>query len=131
MTQEKVSTLINCLTNNEDLRQELWVHYLSGNSVDTFADHLHRLSLEHSIDEKLRNAVIDAIHNPPSEQLKSVLERFSEFEQSIMCLLALGLNSTEVSGYKKISDVRIRQTIDSIASSPCWKDIYGIEEKTD
>jgi hypothetical protein len=42
-TQE-VRQLINCLTNDEDARQELWVHYLSGNSVDSFVSRLDEIA---------------------------------------------------------------------------------------
>lgn len=34
---------IQHLTNDEDLRQELWIHVLEGNSILTLEDHLKEL----------------------------------------------------------------------------------------
>ena len=40
---------INGLTEDEDLRQELWLYLLEGNSVFTLVDHFHKISLENLI----------------------------------------------------------------------------------
>jgi hypothetical protein len=41
--------MINELTEDEDLRQELWLYLLEGNSVFTLVDHFHKISLENLI----------------------------------------------------------------------------------
>ena len=37
---------INRLTKDEDLRQELWLHFLEGNSLFSFEDHLKTVKLK-------------------------------------------------------------------------------------
>ena len=39
---------INKLTNDEDIRQELWLYLLEGNSVFTLVEHFHTIS-EHAL----------------------------------------------------------------------------------
>lgn len=124
----EVDSLINCLTSDEDLRQDLWIHYLSGNSVESFSSHLDKVRIEYSDDLKLRNAIWQLIHNPPSEKLTSILDNFTDLERSMICLLMLGLSAKEISVIKGISEVRIRQSIASIRYNQCWS-IYGIEEE--
>jgi hypothetical protein len=124
----EVDNLINCLTNDEDLRQDLWVHYLSGNSTESLSLHLDKIRTEYSDDIKLRNAIWQLIHNPPSDKLTNIIDNFTDFERSLICLLMLGLCVNKISVIKGISEVRIRQSIASIGYNSCWS-IYGIEEK--
>lgn len=128
-TKQTVGHLINCLTQNEDLRQELWVHYLSGNTVDSFVSHLKEISTDYSEDETIRANIWHLINNPPSDRFQNFLKTFSEFEQSILVLLALGMTTSQISAYKGISEVRIRQTISSIRYNISWEQFYGIKEK--
>ena len=37
---------INRLTKDEDLRQELWLHFLEGNHPSTFQEHLAKIQSE-------------------------------------------------------------------------------------
>jgi len=128
---EQVSQLINCLTKDEDQRQDLWVHYLSGHSPSTLASHLSKLKKEFSNDADLQHLLWDVFNNPPSDKFKELLANFSEIEQSIVCLLALGLSISELSQYKSISEVRIRHIIQVIRYNEVWKEIYGVEETID
>ncbi len=128
---EAVGTLINCLTNNEDLRQDLWVHYLSGNSADSFVSHLEKISVEYSEDLKVKHAIWNIIHSPLSEQFPEFLNNFSDFEQSIICLLMLGLSVQQISHHEGISEVRIRQTVSNIRYNISWGQFYGIKETSD
>lgn len=126
---DKVSNLINCLTNDEDLRQELWVHYLSGNPVDSFSQHLQKIQVEYGEDTQVKTAVWQLINNPPSEKLEGILDHFTDFERGIICLLMLGLTVENISTVKGISQVRIRQSISSIRYNKCWEDEYGIKKE--
>jgi hypothetical protein len=128
---ERVSQLINCLTNDEDQRQDLWVHYLSGHSPSTFASHLNKLNREFSNDSELQNFLWDLFKNPPSDKFARLLGNFSNIEQSVVCLLALGLSVSELSGYKEISEIRIRHVISVVRENGCWEELYGVEETTD
>lgn len=126
---EEVSSLINCLTSNEDLRQELWVHYLEGNPVDSFTLHLQKITLEYSEDVRLREAIWQFFSNPPSPKLNSVIEEFNDFERSIIFLLMIGQSVSQISAIKGINEVRIRQTISSIRYNSAWDKYYGTEKE--
>jgi len=126
----QVSNLINCLTNDEDKRQELWMHYLSGNEPSTLASHLSKLDREYNLDSQIQSYLWDMFKNPLSERFQTLLSHFSEVEQSIVCLLALGLDAGQVSAYKGISIVRIRHVIDVIRYNSIWSELYGIKETT-
>lgn len=128
---DPVSNLINCLTNDEDLRQDLWVCYLSGTPVESFESRLERLKVEYSDDIELREAIWQLIKNPPSEALSTTLEKnFTDYERSIICCLMLGLEVSKISYIKGISEVRIRQSIATIRYNSCWEVMYGTEEKS-
>jgi DNA-directed RNA polymerase specialized sigma subunit len=126
---DRVNNLINCLTSDEDIRQELWVHYLSGNPIDSFSKHLQKIQVEYTEDEKLKTAIWDLINNPLSEKLQNILNNFTDFEQGVICLLMLGLTVENISSIKGISQVRIRQSISSIRYNTCWREKYGTENK--
>lgn len=128
---EKVNSLINCLTNNEDERQELWVSYLSGTPIESFESRLERIKVEYSDDATLRAAIAELIKNPISEELSNILHTsFSDYERTIICFLMLGLTVSEISETKGISEVRIRQSIATIRYNSCWEVMYGIKEKS-
>jgi len=126
---EEVNSLINCLTSDEDIKQELWVHYLSGNAVESFASHLSKIRTEYSDDLELKKSIWQLINNPPSDKLMGILDNFTEFERSIICLLMLDLSIDKISIVKGINEVRIRQSIASIRYNTCWS-VYGIKEES-
>lgn len=128
---DQVSQLINCLTNDEDKRQDLWVHYLSGHSPSTFANHLDNLNKELSADLYLRELLWEVYKNPPSDKFKQLLDNFSDIEQSVVCLLALGLTVSELSEYKGISEIRIKHVISVVKEKDCWEELYGVKETID
>lgn len=128
---DEVNNLINCLTNDEDLRQDLWVCYLSGTPVESFESRLKRIKVEYSDDIELQKSIWLLIENPPSETLSAVLqENFTDYERSIICCLMLGLEISKISNIKGISEVRIRQSIATIRYNDCWEVIYGTKEKS-
>lgn len=47
---------IQRLTNNEDLRQELWIHILEGNSLFSLEDHFNKLLRKRKIKKKLEKS---------------------------------------------------------------------------
>jgi hypothetical protein len=124
-----VNNLINCITTDEDFRQELWIHYLSGNNVDTFSSHLEKIKIEYSDDKVLKNTIHQILQNPPSDNLMSVLEKFTDFERSIMCLLILGISIADISKLKSISEVRIRQAVVTLRYNNVWSKTDGIKNK--
>lgn len=127
---EQVSNLINCLTKDEDLRQDLWVHYLSGHSPSSFASYLDKMNKEFAVDTELQKRLWHAFSSPVSDRFHELLGRFSDVERSVLCMLSLGLTINQVSKYKRISEIRIRQVISIVKENDCWEELYGIKEET-
>ena len=123
---DQVSQLINCLTNDEDQRQDLWIHYLSGNPPSSFVSYLNKISKEFSVDTELQQLLWNAFKDPPTDKFKELLSNFSDVEQSVLCLLALGLSVSRISSYKGISEVRIRQLITVVRYNKVWEETYGM-----
>lgn len=131
-TVAAVGSLINRLTKDEDTRQDLWVHYLSGNPVDSLSDHLQEITNEYLDDEnKIKGAVWQLMTDPPSSDFLELLDSFTEFEKSIICGLMLGFTIQDISQRRGICEVRLRQTISSIRYNPLWENYYGIKNKSD
>lgn len=129
---ELVSNLINCLSNDDDIRQDLWVAYLSGTPVESLDARLSRIQNEYREDLELQKAIWDLINNPVSDELHTLIEtNFTDYERSIICCLMLGLNAGKISDVKGISEVRIRQSIATIRYNKCWEEAYGTKEKPD
>lgn len=117
----QVNDLINCLTNNEDNRQDLWVCYLNGSSIESLTSKLNDIKNEYSDDIELQKAIWNLIYNPISEDLSIILqENFTDYERSLICYLMLGLNADKISHIKGISEVRIRQSIATIRYNEAW-----------
>ena len=129
---EQVNCLINNLTNDEDMRQDLWVCYLSGKPIETLESHLEQLKVEYSDDTELQKSIWHLINNPLSEDVSTTLEyNFTDYERSIIFCLIIGLSAEKISNIKKISEVRIRQSIAAIRYNPTWGEISnGIKEKS-
>lgn len=127
---DQVSLLISNLTKDEDQRQELWAHYLEGNSESDLVSYFIQLNEEYNLESEIQSRLWRVTQNPPSEKFHELLNHFSEIEQSIVVLLALGLTVTQVSKYKCISEIRIRHVISIIKDNNCWEELYGIKKTT-
>ena len=120
-SKSQVCYLINNLTNNEDYRQELWVHYLSGNSPSSFSSHLENVKTAYTEHTLLQNAIWTFINDSSHSEILDIIVDFSEFEKSIIILLIIGLDVEAISRYKNISETRIRQAVHSIRCNNIWK----------
>lgn len=128
---DEVSNLISCLSNDEDVKQDLWVHYLSGTPVESLNARLASIKAEYREDLELQKAIWDLLKNPPSEELSTLITtNFTEYERSIICLLMLGQDASQISEIKGISQVRIRQTLATIRYNKCWE-VYGTKKEPD
>lgn len=120
-----VSSLISALTKNEDLRQDLWVAYLSGEINSTFSDKLYQLSLSYDIQkqstEKLQQ-IID-LDIPQSN-----LDQLSDLQKSILLLTILGYSPEQIGKYNSIKQVIIEEEMVDLTKHPVWA--YGIKEKS-
>lgn len=130
-TTAEVSHLINCLTNDDDLQQELWLFYLTGNPVESFVTHLEKMAVIFEDDAVVRESLWKLLTDPPNEEFQEFLQNFTDFERSLIIVLMLGLSVEKISSYKGISEVRIRQAISAIRYNQSWSIYYGIEEKPD
>jgi len=126
---ETVGLLINSLTKDEDLRQELWVHYLDTNSVDSLSNHLQKLSLESKEIENFKANAWYLMNKYHSQQLSDIIETFTEFEKSVVCLVMLGFDINKIAKIKGISEVRIRQTMLNIRYNPSWRIYHNAEDE--
>lgn len=124
-TLETVNSLINSLTKDEDVRQNLWVYYLTGTASESLEARLSNLKKEHINDSFLQKTIWNLIQNPPSIELSNLIDNnFTYFESSIICCLMLGLSVSEISDIKGISEVRIRQSIAVIRYNNIWNKVY-------
>ncbi len=120
--QSQIFQTINSLTNDEDHQQQLWVCYLSGDTSAALNTRLATIKQEDESYNRLQEAVWEIHRKPPTSYTLTFLKNFSEFEQSIMLLLLMGYTVNEVSEYKDISLVRVRQIITAIGKNPTWED---------
>jgi len=101
------------------------LHHINGNQPSTFAQKLTSIRHEHDKQERFMHALSGFFIDPPSSKLIKLLDSFSDFERSIMFLLLLGFSVNDVSEYKGISCIRIKQSIASIKKHTVWKE-YGV-----
>jgi len=119
----KVKDLINSLTDDEDLRQELWVHFLSGSAASTFLKQLEILRIYSRTVDDFQHGLEVFANTPISESAEHAIQVLSPIERQVVYLLVLGLTLTDVAQYKGISLVKVNQMIASIRSSQAWKDL--------
>ena len=119
-TSNSVAERINRLTSDEDLRQELWVYYLEGNSPDTFAQHLEHLQKKLTHQEAIDQVAHDLMQQPFSNKLSEVLMNFTPVERSVIFMLLLGYNAEDIHHINGMSRARTRQMILNIKSNTNW-----------
>jgi hypothetical protein len=117
--KDLVTTLINCLTSNLDIRQELWVHYLSGQPITALIELAQKLkSLE---DNRIFMELnLESFKVGDSDKLLELMSHFTEYDQSIMSLIVIGFSIYEIAVYKGTSVIRIIQTLNAIKYNPYW-----------
>lgn len=130
MQSDSILSKINCLTNDEDKRQELWLHYLSSNKLDNIEKYLNNISKKEAIEYLIQRKIWLLTKYNKSNRFHDFLLKLSNIEKSVITLLALGLSITEISEYKNITEIRIQQVISVIKENDCWKELYGPKEET-
>ena len=124
MKTAETSTLINCLTEDRDERQELWVHYLEHNDISALPDHLSVIRKTWTEDQLLQ-VDIWRHFSIANNKYAYMQYEFTELEQSVMQLLAMGATVNQISSIKGIQSVRVRHIISVIREHPCWSFING------
>lgn len=117
MDTHKTSKLINSLTLNEDLRQDLWVAYLSG----TPANQLPQKAIESLITSDIQSQDFAAYELSLLELPQELLNSLTDEEKLVMFLLYLGYNIGEVSVLLGESRVVVLELISSVKQNEAWE----------
>jgi hypothetical protein len=112
-----IHRLISVLTKNEDLRQDLWVSYLSGEIDSTFSSKLQQLSISKDIEQKASNSLQDILDLNISQD---VLGQLSDLQCSILFMTILGYNLEQVGRYNQVEQVVIDEEMVSLTKHPVW-----------
>jgi DNA-binding NarL/FixJ family response regulator len=122
-----IRQLINNITEDEDHRQDLWVCYLSGSEPETLSNSLEKIALNNEIYAKFVVSFQEFYKNPPSPEFLNKLSKLTPLEQSICMLIMLGLSIDQISSYRGITPVRVKQIISTIGDKKGVLD--GFEEE--
>lgn len=106
---QKIHDLIQLLTDDEDLRQELWLKYLSGCPQNCLPDALCDLIREEINNNNLNYQISNDIRD--LKCIHNLIEDLPRHQQNIIVLLYTGFTVELISQYKGISVVRIKQSI--------------------
>ena len=117
--------LIMTLTQNEDLRQDLWVYYLSNQIYSTFSDKLTQLSLISRIEKSILNNTQDILS---LEIPQHDLDQLSDLQRSILLLSILGYNLEHIGKYNDVKQVIIDKEMVDLVQHPLWIR-YGIKKE--
>lgn len=112
-----IHLLISVLTKDEDLRQDLWVAYLSGEIDSTFTNKLQQLSISKDIEKRASNSFQDIIDlNIPQD----VLDQLSDLQCSILFMTILGYSLEQVGRYNDVKQVIIDEEMVNLTKHPVW-----------
>ena len=93
----QIYQVINNLSTDEDVRQELWVHYLTVQSTSNLSQHLEKIKLEHNVDRQVQDLLFNISKSTSNEKLSEIMSKFSDFESQLVILMMLGLSLEEIS----------------------------------
>ena len=127
MTEEQKLILleINRLTEDEDLRQELWVQYLSTGGLP-FSERLQKMNISPDSDQELAAFILELITStsPNATQIQEVIASLTDLERSVMACLLIHLDIEQISQFKQISPIRILQVITTIRYNTKLRIVY-------
>jgi hypothetical protein len=120
MKTPEVQKLINQLTSDKDEQQELWVYHLERNDVTLLPARLEELR---STSKEVELLQVDLWKRTSHRHVRSLdIGDFSQLEQSVMHLLALGATISEISGIKRLHASKVEHVISVIREHPYWTD---------
>lgn len=111
------SRMINSLTLDEDLRQDLWIAYLSGTPISHLHKEILKIILKYDVQSKDSAAYELFCSDIPLE----LLDLLSPMEKTTMFLLYLGYNIGEISVTLGESRVVVLELISSIKQHKTWE----------
>jgi len=116
-----IHLLISALTKNEDLRQDLWVAYLS-NTVDfSLINELHRATVCKEIQQKTSDNLQEILNLNIPQQM---LDELSDIQISILLMTILGYTQEQVSRYNRVKQAIVDQEMVGLSKHPVWA-MYG------
>lgn len=123
--------IIESLTQDEDLRGELWLLFLSGCDPENLYAELQMVMWERQITDQISTV---AFHIATSNSaFTQALDFLSPIERSVLVLVAAGVAIDTIAWYKSISPLRVKQILFSIQRSPIWNSLYrgqNVKEET-
>jgi len=105
------------LTKNEDLRQDLWVAYLSNKIDSTFSDKITQLSLIQHVEKTILNNIHDILTLNIEQH---DLDKLSDLQCSILFLNMLGYSLDQIGKYNSIKQVIIDKEMVDLIKHPLW-----------
>ena len=121
-----IQNLINSLTDDEDLRQELWVLWLSGTSPCNLHGKLLIIMLENDLIIRVSDYAYSVMSD--TNDFTSKIQCLYSIERAIITLIASGVKLETISRYKGISLIRLKQMLFSIQTAPFW---MALKDKSD
>lgn len=128
MKAAETADLIDQLTTDNDERQELWLHYLQNSDTSAFTTYLSKIRRTFSEDQLLQVTIWKRARTAPEFGLLQLFAHFTDLEQSVMQLLALGATIEEIGTIKNTSVARIRHVVSIIRENDAWKELNGSKD---
>lgn len=125
MTSElnTIRQLINDLTEDEDLRQELWIHFLSGHASSSFIYKLEILKIYRHVADNFQYRLASFIASSIPVEVEDAILVLAPAERRIVYLLICGLSPHDIARYNNICTIKVYQTIASIQASEAWRSL--------
>lgn len=124
----KIGMKLDESTEDEDVRQDVWVAILETGDTDASA-HLARILLEKNQREEMQERVVSLIFSQPSNKIMFILDRLSPNQQSVALMIMLGYPIDYIARYKNMCNLRFAQTLRCIAKHEAWEECL-VEERT-
>lgn len=132
MTEDQKTILlaINKLTNDEDIRQELWVEYLTTGSL-SFTENLekHKFNTEQNYELAALIMQLMVSKSPEAQAIQDTIDSLTDLERSIVACLLIHLDIEQISGYKELAPIRVMQVIATIRNNSNWKEVWRLREQ--
>ena len=132
MSQITVSEIIKELeltTNDDDIRQEVWVKILETGNSNAQA-HLAKVIEDQKFNEDLQSRLKNIMVETQDADIVELIQHFSPNQQSIIILIILGYSLDFITRYKNMCNLRFTQTLKFISKHEVWGE-YFEKEKTE
>lgn len=114
METEKIEVLINSITDDEDIKQSLWIAVLEGLSLSHLSNHAKYLSFHNNFHNKYDSKIVELYL---SKSFKKKLEQRSfdcALEFSVFILKNVGCSIEDISEFLSINKNRTNRIINGL-----------------